>query len=42
MIVSVNLAGGVGTRLSPLSRKHYPKQLMPVMGGFTIIVGPLR
>ena len=32
-IVPVILAGGMGTRLWPLSREHYPKQLMPVMGG---------
>jgi mannose-1-phosphate guanylyltransferase/mannose-6-phosphate isomerase len=33
MILPVILAGGMGTRLWPLSREHYPKQLMPVMGG---------
>jgi len=33
VIVPVILAGGMGTRLWPLSREHYPKQLMPVMGG---------
>jgi mannose-1-phosphate guanylyltransferase/mannose-6-phosphate isomerase len=32
-IIPVILAGGMGTRLWPLSREHYPKQLMPVMGG---------
>jgi mannose-1-phosphate guanylyltransferase/mannose-6-phosphate isomerase len=33
VIVPVILAGGMGTRLWPLSREHYPKQLMPVTGG---------
>jgi mannose-1-phosphate guanylyltransferase/mannose-6-phosphate isomerase len=32
VIVPVILAGGMGTRLWPLSREHYPKQLMPVTG----------
>jgi hypothetical protein len=41
MIVPLILAGGLGTRLWPLSREHYPKQLMPVMGGFTVVADAL-
>jgi mannose-1-phosphate guanylyltransferase / mannose-6-phosphate isomerase len=33
MIVPVILSGGVGSRLWPLSREFFPKQLMPIMGG---------
>lgn len=33
MIVPVILSGGMGSRLWPLSREHFPKQLMPIMGG---------
>lgn len=33
MLLPVILCGGSGTRLWPLSRKHFPKQLMPVLGG---------
>ena len=29
---SIILAGGVGTRLWPLSREHYPKQFIPLDG----------
>ncbi|MEM5788701.1 MAG: mannose-1-phosphate guanylyltransferase/mannose-6-phosphate isomerase [Syntrophobacteraceae bacterium] len=32
-IVPVVLSGGVGSRLWPLSREHFPKQLMPITGG---------
>lgn len=32
MIIPVILSGGSGTRLWPLSRKHYPKQFIPLMG----------
>jgi hypothetical protein len=41
MIVPVILANGMGTRLSPLSREDYPKQLMTVMGGFTVVADAL-
>lgn len=33
MIVPVILSGGMGSRLWPLSREHFPKQLMPILGG---------
>ncbi len=33
MIVPVVMSGGVGSRLWPLSREHFPKQLMPLTGG---------
>ncbi|MEN6437997.1 MAG: mannose-1-phosphate guanylyltransferase/mannose-6-phosphate isomerase [Syntrophobacter sp.] len=33
MIIPVILSGGVGSRLWPLSREHFPKQLMPITGG---------
>ena len=33
MIVPVILSGGSGTRLWPLSREGYPKQLLPMTGG---------
>ena len=32
-IIPVVLSGGSGTRLWPLSRKLYPKQFIPIMGG---------
>lgn len=33
MLIPVILSGGSGTRLWPLSRKLFPKQLMPLFGG---------
>ena len=33
MITPVVLSGGSGTRLWPLSREHFPKQLLPLIGG---------
>ncbi|MFM7799826.1 MAG: mannose-1-phosphate guanylyltransferase/mannose-6-phosphate isomerase [Planctomycetota bacterium] len=33
MIIPVILSGGSGTRLWPLSREHFPKQLLPLAGG---------
>ena len=37
MIVPVILSGGAGTRLWPLSRELYPKQLLPMLGHRTLI-----
>ncbi len=36
MIYPVILAGGVGSRLWPLSRQHYPKQFLPLLGDKTL------
>jgi len=36
-IVPVILSGGSGTRLWPLSREHYPKQLLVLTGGMTML-----
>lgn len=33
----VVLAGGGGTRLWPLSREHYPKQLLKILGEYTLL-----
>jgi len=33
LLIPVVLSGGYGTRLWPLSRRLFPKQLMPVLGG---------
>ncbi|WP_027714506.1 mannose-1-phosphate guanylyltransferase/mannose-6-phosphate isomerase [Desulfuromonas sp. TF] len=37
MIVPVILSGGSGTRLWPLSRELYPKQLLPLVGPHTML-----
>ena len=37
MIIPVILSGGSGTRLWPLSRKLYPKQLLPLVGEHTML-----
>ncbi|MEK6771906.1 MAG: mannose-1-phosphate guanylyltransferase/mannose-6-phosphate isomerase [Pseudomonadota bacterium] len=37
MIQPVILSGGSGTRLWPLSREHYPKQLLPLYGNETLL-----
>jgi mannose-1-phosphate guanylyltransferase/mannose-6-phosphate isomerase len=37
MIVPVILSGGAGTRLWPLSRELYPKQLLPLVGKETLL-----
>jgi mannose-1-phosphate guanylyltransferase / mannose-6-phosphate isomerase len=42
MIVPVILSGGSGTRLWPLSRELYPKQLLPLMGTETMLQATLR
>ncbi|QKT04793.1 mannose-1-phosphate guanylyltransferase/mannose-6-phosphate isomerase [Ectothiorhodospiraceae bacterium 2226] len=36
-IQPVILSGGAGTRLWPLSRKHFPKQLLPLTGELTLL-----
>lgn len=37
MIVPVILCGGSGTRLWPLSRNSYPKQLLPLVNDFSLL-----
>ena len=37
MLIPVILSGGAGTRLWPLSRELYPKQLLPLMGERTML-----
>lgn len=37
MIIPVILSGGAGTRLWPLSREQYPKQLLPLVGESTML-----
>lgn len=37
MIVPVILSGGAGTRLWPLSRELYQKQLLPLVGDKTML-----
>ncbi|GAA6142159.1 mannose-1-phosphate guanylyltransferase/mannose-6-phosphate isomerase [Hydrogenophaga sp. 5NK40-0174] len=37
MIIPVILCGGSGTRLWPLSRKSYPKQFVPIIGGKSLL-----
>ncbi len=37
MIIPVILSGGAGTRLWPLSRELYPKQLLPLAGELTML-----
>lgn len=40
-ILPVILAGGSGTRLWPLSREHYPKQLIGLLGGASLLESTL-
>lgn len=42
MIIPVILAGGSGTRLWPLSRKLYPKQLLSLLDEFTLVQNTVR
>ena len=39
MLIPVILSGGSGTRLWPLSRELYPKQLLPLVGRGTMNLG---
>jgi mannose-1-phosphate guanylyltransferase/mannose-6-phosphate isomerase len=41
-LFAVILAGGSGTRFWPLSRHLYPKQLLRIMGGETLIQQTMR
>lgn len=41
-VYAVILAGGSGTRFWPLSRHHYPKQLLRIMGQETLIQQTMR
>ncbi len=41
-LVPVILSGGAGTRLWPLSRELYPKQLLPLVGGHTMLQETVR
>jgi len=36
-VIPVILCGGAGTRLWPLSREHYPKQLLPLVDDFSLL-----
>ena len=36
-MIPVILSGGSGTRLWPLSRRHYPKQFLPLVSNHTMI-----
>src|SRR5271155_641467 len=42
MLVPVILSGGAGTRLWPLSRELYPKQLLPLVGPNTMLQDTLQ
>ena len=41
-MIPVVLSGGAGTRLWPLSRELYPKQLLPLVGSLTMLQDTLR
>ncbi|MFM8541014.1 MAG: sugar phosphate nucleotidyltransferase, partial [Nitrospira sp.] len=41
-LYTVIMAGGSGTRFWPLSRHHYPKQLLKIMGEETMIQQTMR
>jgi mannose-1-phosphate guanylyltransferase/mannose-6-phosphate isomerase len=42
MLVPIILSGGAGTRLWPLSRELYPKQLLPLIGRYTMLQETVR
>ena len=41
-LLPVVLCGGSGTRLWPLSREHYPKQLLPLIGDDSLLQATVR
>src|SRR5688500_2269689 len=41
-LIPVVLSGGSGTRLWPLSREKYPKQLLPLIGDESLLQATLR
>src|SRR3954447_13609470 len=41
-VVPVLLSGGTGTRLWPLSRESYPKQLLPLVGPESMLQATAR
>jgi mannose-1-phosphate guanylyltransferase/mannose-6-phosphate isomerase len=41
-LLPVVLCGGSGTRLWPLSREHYPKQLLPLIGDDSMLQATVR
>ena len=41
-ITPVILSGGTGSRLWPLSREAYPKQLLPLLGQRSLLQEPYR
>lgn len=41
-LVPVLLAGGIGSRLWPLSREHYPKQLLSLLGDDSLLQATIR
>ena len=42
LLQPVILSGGSGTRLWPLSREKYPKQLLPLIGEESLLQGTVR
>lgn len=42
MIIPIVLAGGTGSRLWPLSREHYPKQLLTLVGENSLLQETLK
>lgn len=41
MLIPVILSGGIGSRLWPLSREYYPKQLLALVGQYTLLQNTL-
>ena len=42
LIQPIVLSGGSGTRLWPLSREKYPKQLLPLIGDDSLLQATVR